>query len=942
MINRNAFGRNPLSLALASALAIGAATPALAQQADEPQQTTVSSKRNTTDLDKVTVTGSRIKRADVEGPAPVTVVTAADIEKQGFSTVYDALNTLSQFTGTVQNQLNANGFTPNASFLNIRGLGPGYQLVLINGRRAADYPLPYNSQSNAVNLANIPAGAIDRIEVLSGGASAIYGSDAVAGVVNIIMKTNFEGDLLSVRAGTTTRGGGDTGRLQWTGGKTGERSSITYAFEYLGREAIYAGQRSFMDSTRRDPSLTDPSQATATPGIRYTVWTDANGNPTGNPSAPGRHLGWAMAGNLNATCDRFKEFDPVTVSGQAYCGYYGYPAGQSIRNSDKTYNAYLYGTYELNDSTQAWAQLSYSNSESTVASSSRFFTSATALGSNNFYDPNIGGVVGNVTRIITPTEIGGSGGQPSKFKEQSVDFAAGLRGSVSDGRFDWDATLSHSRYEANEEFNWLVQSKVRDFFFGPRLGTQAGTGYPIYAMNIGRLTNPLTASDVKAISSSYKNKSSSEVSQGSLVFSGDLFELPAGSLSMAAVLEAANQKYDVNPDARVRMDYTGNDAPMGLTATGGKGSRDRYSVGLEFAIPILDSVKANLAGRYDKFNDASDIDGAFTWSSGLEWRPISSLLLRGSYATSFKAPDMHYIYAGESGFYTYAFDEYACRSEGKDPTKTADCGGSLYHPQVFGTRQGDPRLKAEEGKSFTVGFVWDVIDNLSLTVDYYNIELEGAISDLTGLLYREEAACRLGTTRDGQVVDPNSDRCADFVNRVMRDNNGDIVEIATYPQNQAKTKTSGIDSSLAYEIKTDRLGSFGLKSSWTHVLKMDVQQFAGEPFENQRDHKQFFNFRSRVNWELNWQRDDWATSLYGYRWGSLPNWAETGRIAPYTIWNANVRKKITNKATVGLFVNNVLDKLHPKDDTFNTYPYFWRAYSPIGREVFVQFDYKFN
>ncbi len=893
-------------------------------------------------LDKVTVTGSRIKRAEVEGPAPVVVVTAQDIEKQGFSTVYDALNTLSQFTGSVQNELNAGGFTPNGSFLNLRGLGPGYQLVLINGRRAADYPQPYNGQSNAVNLANIPAAAIDRIEVLSGGASAIYGSDAVAGVVNIIMKTNFDGDMLSVRAGTTTRGGGDTGRLQWVGGKTTERASITYAFEFLGREAIYAGQRDFMDSTRDDPSLTDPADATSYPGIRYTAWVDANGNPTSNVNAPGRKLGWLMADNLDTTCGRFAEFDPVAVNGQAYCGYFGYPAGQSIRNSDKTYNAYLYGTYDVTDSTQAWAQLSYSNSKATVASSSRFFSSASVLGANNFYDPNIGGVVGNVYRFITPSEIGNGGGQPSIFKEQSLDVAAGMRGSVFDGRFDWDATLSHSRYDSDESYNWLVQSKVRDVFFGPRLGTDATSGYAIYAINMNRLLNPLSSSDVSAMSSSYKNESSSNVTQGSFVFSGDLFELPAGSLSMAAVLEGATQKYDVNPDARARLDYDGDDAPMGLTSTGGSGKRDRYSAGLEFSIPLLASLKANLAGRYDKFNDASDIDGAFTWSSGLEWRPVESLLLRGSYATSFKAPDMHYIYAGESGFYTLAFDEYACRAAGLNPTSTADCGGSLYHPQVFGTRKGDARLKAEEGKSYTVGVVWDIMDDLSLTVDYYNIELEGAISDLTSQLYREEAACRLGTNRDGQAVDGTSDRCVELVSRVIRDSNGEIIEIATFPQNQAKTKTSGIDASAAYDFTTDRLGKFGAKVAWTHVLKLDVQQYAGEAFENQRDHKQHFNFRSRINWELNWARDDWAASVYGYRWGSLPNWAETGRIGSHVIWNTNVRKKITNNATLGLYVNNVFDKIHPKDDTYNSYPYFFYSFSPVGREVFVQFDYKFN
>ena len=925
------FGRSKLNLALIAILA-GSAGTAFAQ---EQQSATSNTESNsTTSLDKVVVTGSRIKKVDIEGPAPVTVITAEDIEKQGFSTVYDALNTLTQFTGSVQNELNQNGFTPNASFLNLRGLGPGYQLVLINGRRTADYPMPYNSQSNAVNLAAIPSAAIERIEVLSGGASAIYGSDAVAGVVNVILKTNYEGDLLTLRGGTTTMGGGDSGRIQWVGGKTGDRWSLTYAAEYLEREAIYGYQREFMDSFRDDPSLADPANATtAYEGVRFTVNRGAGAIRE-------------YPGGVEEVCSRFTEFEAfrsTPTSPVNRCGYFGWPAGQAIRNSDSNISGYLYGTYDINDSVQGWAQLNLVSSEANVASSSRFIQSGAGLGIGNFWDPNFNGIVGNVLRFITPSEIGSGGGQPSVFKETSIDAAVGVRGTLADGRFDWDATLSHARYDMKEEFSWVVASKVRDFFFGPRLGTHTN-GLPIYNLNTQRLLNPLTPGEVGEMTSRYQSDADSQVTQGSFVISGDLFEMPAGPLAMAAVIEGASQKYDVSPDERLLLSYAGTDAPMGLTATAGGGKRDRYSAGLEFSIPLLETLKASLAGRYDKFNDASDINGAFTWSAGLEWRPIDSLLLRGSYATSFKAPDMHYIYAGESGFYLYILDEYACREAGLDPRNSQQCGGdSDYVYQVFGTRQGDPHLDAEEGKSFTAGIVWDVHDSVSMSVDYYNIELEGAINDLTGLLFREEAACLIGTTRDGTPVDTSSARCANFTGRVIRDpDTGEVLEFNTYPQNQALTKTSGLDARVTYKLDTDRMGDFMAELGWTHVLKLEAQQFEGEPFENRRDHMQWFNFRSRVNWQVGWTKDDWNVNVNGFRWGSLPNWAETGRIAPYIIWNARIEKKITEKATVGLAVNNVLNKLHPEDNTFNSYPYFWRAFSPIGREVFVNFNYKFN
>lgn len=937
--NSRALKRNHLCAALIAALVLPAGA-ALAQDAASQTEQKTENQQGTATLDKVTVTGSRIKRAEIEGPAPVTVITADDIEKQGFGTVYDALNTLSQFTGSVQNELSAGSFTQNANFLNLRGLGPGYQLVLINGRRAADYPLPYNSQSNAVNIGNIPAAAIDRIEVLTGGASAIYGSDAVAGVVNIILKTNYEGDLVTLRGGSTTRGGGDTGRFQWVGGKTGDNWSLTYATEYLSREAIYASQREFMDSYRDDPSV-DPADALPIESLRFTL-NGVRYYPDG----------------VAETCGRFPDYELYrsvpTAPAPNRCGYFGYPATQSVRNSDANFATYLYGTYDFSGGMQAWASLNYTQTKAKLSSATRFIQSGGSLGIGNFYDPNLGGTVGNILRIFTPREVGTTGAE-GRFKERSIDAAAGLRGTMFNDKFDWDATLSHARYNVDDEYNWPIASKVREFFFGPQLGTRPN-GLPIYALNVDRLLNPLTPDQIAAFSGTFKNEASSQVTQGTFALSGDLFELPAGPLSMAAVLEASSQKYDISPDPRARTGYTGTEAPMGRSATGGGGERDRYAFGMEFSVPIFSTLKANLAGRYDKYDDISDVDGAATWSAGLEWRPFESLLLRANHSTSFRAPDMHYIFAQPSGFFLNgALDEYRCRRDGFDPNPPAGsaqpCGtGSDYTYSFAGVRQGNARLEEETGKSTTIGFVWDIIDNMSISVDYYKIKLESAVQDInSGYLFRKEADCRLGETRDGAAVDVNSAECQYFRGLVQRNGvdpdlgtDDEVVQFTSVPFNQAMQETSGIDATFRYRLDTDRLGNFDMGLTWTHVLKLEEQDFPGGEIVNTRDHKQYFNFRSRINWNIGWEKNDWAANVYGYRWGSLPNWAETGRIAPYIVWNASVAKKITDKVSVGLYVNNVFDKLAPRDDTFNSYPFFWRAYSPVGREVFVQFDYKFN
>lgn len=934
-----------LAAAILAALLAPAAGISAAQEATPPpagSAETPTEAQTQGELDRVTVTGSRIKRAQIEGPAPVTVITAEQIERQGFSTVYDTLNTLTEFTGSVQNELTQSGFTPNASFLNLRGLGPGYQLVLINGRRAADYPLPYNGQSNAVNLANIPAAAIDRIEVLSGGASAIYGSDAVAGVVNIILKTNFEGDELSIRGGTTTRGGGDTARFQWVGGKTGDNWSLTYAFEALEREQIFASQRDFMDSYYDQPA-TDPDDINPVEGLLVIdAITSARYFGEGNP-------------NPAAVCSRFSEFQGYFFETSAVytglrCGYPGYPATQAIRNSDSNQSGYLYGTFDFENGMQAFAQLSVTRARAKLASGTQFWAS------DIFFDPTLQsdalpfGAFVSTQRIFTPDEVGGPASQNSIFEERSYDFAVGLRGSFLDARFDWDATLSRAEYQLDSEVPRFLANRLTDYFLGEADGLDPFFGaYPIYDLNDARYYNPIDPATFGSLNTIVRDTASSDVTQASFVFSGDLFELPAGAVSMAATLEGARQSYDLRPDPRTAPDYAGDEPIYNLTSTGGAGERDRYALGVEFSVPVLDSLKVNVAGRYDKYDDITAVDDAVTWQAGLEWRPVDSLLIRGTRATSFRAPDMHYVFANESGFFIPVLDEYRCRRDGFDPTAAnSPCAGAEYSYQVFGTRRGNPGLEEETGKSTTVGFVWDVMDNMSISADYYDIELEGQVGDIsTSYLFRNEADCLLGVTRDGAPVDTASDSCAFFTGLVTRTgvdsiNDDEIDTYLSIPFNQALVTTSGIDAKWRYRLDTDRLGDFRFDLGWTHVLKLDVQEFPGSEVIETRDNLQYFNARSRVNGSVAWNRDDWAAAVYFIRQGSLPNWGETGRIAPHFQWNINVAKEITDKATIGVYVNNVFDKIAPRDDTFNTYPYFWRAYSPVGREVFVQFDYKFN
>lgn len=924
-------GRSSLAMALLASLWAPLSAAAQSSEVDTTTEAT------TKELDRVNVTGSRIARAQVEGPAPITVITAQDIQKQGFSTVWESLGTLTQFSGSAFNESDQTGSSPNGQYLNLRGLGPGYQLILLNGKRLADYPQSYGANGTAVSLGSIPAAAVERIEVMSGGASAIYGSDAVAGVVNIITKTDFNGDTIRLRGGTTTRGGGDTGQLQWSGGRTGDRWSLTYAFERLDREAIVASQREFMDSYYDHPgNRADPASPNASisgvylrQGTTY-LWPTATGL-----SSSADALAEACAAT-NPEFTPYKTSDSLAAPNR--CGAFGYYEGRSVQNGYGKTSAYLSGTFDFSDEVQGYAQVLANRSEDESSSQTHYYIGEGAF---TVYDPDLGLVTAQ--RIFLPSEVGGI--KNIEYDEKSWNVNAGVRGKLFDGRFDWDASVSLSRYDITTRRPRFLTNAVRDYYMGPIQGYTTN-GVEIREFYADRLFAPGSPELYDQLTTEVVSRGESSSDQAQLVFSGDLFELPAGMLQIATVLEAAHQKYDLNPDPRTTVDYTGSERIYNLTQTPGGGPRDRYAVGLELRVPIFNRLSATLAGRYDKYDDITSVDDAATWQAGIEWRPFDNLLVRGSHATSFRAPDLLWIYAGTSANNPTITDEYLCRRAGLDPLSEA-CSAA-YEYQTFSTQSSNPLLEEETGKSTTFGFVWDILPTLSLSTDYYRIELEGRVESISSeTLLENNANCLLGTDRAGNAVDTASAACQFYTESVTRSPGteltaeGTITAFETFPINQSLMRTDGIDANLRYSFDAGNWGSFGLQAGYTRVLKMEVAQFSDAEAVDVMNDVDYLAFRTRANWRVNWNIADWSTSLYGYRYGSRPNYAETARVAPYIVWNADISKKITDKATLGVSVLNVFNTLHPDDDTYTAWPYFPRVYSAIGRQAYINFTYNF-
>lgn len=958
---------SPQRCRLFAAILIGLAVPGMAAtaaaQEAQPSGNTdaepASDNKPAQTLDKVQVTGSRIKRVQVEGPSPVVVITAEDIKKQGFTTVAEALGTLTQYTGTVVGgEWNFGNQQPDASYLNLRGLGVGYQLILLNGKRMADYAAASSPADTGISVGSIPAAAVARIEVLSSSASAIYGSDAVAGVVNIITKDNWEGNNLRLRGGTTTAGGGDTFNLQFSGGKTWDRGSITYAFEQLNRKPMYAWQRfdkGIGDMMHAPQQSADPNRLTYapvdgltlwfydTPGdyMHYNTWLNQSGElVTATPDSPdaGGALQYACAQAGPTYTPYYPYDDPADGDAPTACGNMHYYDWATMSNKYNKTSGYVAGNFRFTDNLEGYGQLmvTYSRDQMTNRSNLYIFNQGNAT------DVTRG--MFEYQRIIDPEQ---AGGMPHRtYQETGISANVGLRGTVFK-RFDWDASITYSQSEMKSWWIGPLTNKVHTWLFGEPVGT--ANGGPLYDLGpeqLAHMFNPMTPEDYAAMTDLIVNRNDSSALSAQFVFSGPLFKMPAGDVEMAFVAEATHSKYMLAPDVRSRNSYEGEDHTFNYNATWGGGSRDRYAAGLELRVPLLQSLTASLAGRYDKYDDISDIAGAATWAAGLEWRPLDNLLIRANHQTSFLAPNLMWVYGGPVSSYGTYTNEYLCREDGLDLTTSAGnqaCYNGAYNDGLWTISGGlNNYLHEETATSDGIGFVWDVLDKLSISADYWEIELDGKSTYLNfGDILWGNTNCLMGSEPNGTPVDPGSGECAMYADLVKRDADGHITDLKSVAINLAGVRTKGYDASLRYAWNWGRLGDFTLNAGITHVLGYDERVTDGDPWQDRMGWTSRVAFRTRTNWTLGWNRDDWNVNLYGYRNGHRWNAAADKYLPAHVQWNANVSKKITDNVRLGVDVVNLMNKYGPKDPTYYGFPYYNAIYGLTGRAVYVNLDVDF-
>ena len=898
------------------------------------QTQTDADKRNVETLDKITVTGSLIPQVQVETATPITSITAQDIQKQGFKDVYEVLRSQPLATGAVQDSQFSGGFTSAAKPISLLGLDPGFTLVLIDGRPMADYPLLYNGQSNFVDLASVPTAMVERIDIAPGNQSSIYGSSAIAGVVNIILKKRLDGTELSFRMGSYDGGGGGNQRFQLTSGHSWDKLDLTAGLQLSNQDPIYGFNRKDFDSTNDNPDV----------AARYGSRTFVHNSSSGAYIDPGAAACAPLAGLFGGTT--FYDTRPGRGN---YCGSRYEPGYSTILNKERSASGYANLNYALNDSTDIYATLLMNRTKNESNSGSRFWQPS--LDTSGYIFNNLTGDLESYQRIFSPEETGDVDFNNERQTADSYNVAIGIKGALGQSNWDYNAYYARSEYHIDSRQWWPLKDKMEDFFREHFLGPQLGDyyGYPIYEPNDAGFYQALTPEQYRSFQGEIRTKSKTWTQNVNLQFTNtSLFTLPAGDVGFAGVLQAGQQSWSNPTDTRVVTDQF-----WGLSGTQGKGKRDNWAAAVELRVPIFSKLTASLSGRYDDYkNDGGGSDSRATWKAALEYRPIDSLLFRGNYATAFKSPDMSYVFAGDSGFYTFVPDYYRCATE-QPGVPIAQC--TLNDEQVRGSRSGNGDLKSITAKSWGGGVVWSPNSSFTVSADYYRIKIDNKVADLDlDLLLRNESACRQGQ------LDANSPTCVDALQRIGRaganaPQPNQLNTVAVNPINVAKEDVSGVTANLDYRWATDSWGSFMLGARYNVTLKHESQQYPEDPvIDLLRNPYYSSEFKNIFSGTLGWQMGDWTTTLYGIRYGRTPNFAaqdttdgyaadDAGKVKAWTTFNLTVDYAVTDDVSLSLTANNLTAERPPRDRTYTTYPYYnIFNYNGYGRSYMLEMNWRFG
>jgi iron complex outermembrane receptor protein len=759
-------------------------------------------------LETIVVTGSYLRRADTESPSPVDVISAEDILKSGRTTIADVIHSLSSDNSGTLTQNFSGAMAGGASGVSLRGLTVDATLVLIDGHRMATYPLADDGQRPFVDISSLPLGIVDRVEVLKDGASAIYGSDAIAGVVNIITKKEFTGFDLATNLGSSIKADGLSQRVSATygfGNLINDGHNVYVNVEYRHSAEIKQEDRgSYLNQLDLRPyggsdlrggvvQQAFPNNGTYT-AVGQVAPLDRAAVPPHQPQADGFYmLPGCAPQNLNdsggCTWDPnlYKKIQPRTAGldvtakwtqklGDAWTSSLAASFFRSESEQWRQPNQYLDGTttvpftwagsagvlVDQTDPLTTQIVLPANHPDNPFNPASPYFAGAQAFyGAANFaqYIGKPALFYGALTDI--PVQI-------SHYQTDVIRVVDDLTAQLG----GWDTNLSAG----------FIRAATRVTYTGFVRASALDAALANDTYRVGQNAHLNSPSLYQTLAPETHDTATSTLSFFSATASRPLTPLPGGDLALA-----------VGADARfTRIDNPGQPyAPQGDILMDGsfyaKGSQSVYAAFAELSAPVTHQLELSTAARVDRYNAAGT---AFTPKFGLKWKIIPQLAFRGTYARGFRAPGI--AESGASGAASSVFgqpDPLRCAATGKP----SDCGAGY----VAVLSEANPNLKPEHSKSYTLGFIVEPVRGLNLTADYFNItrtnEIGSAPLDPANAV---RGAQQPGTNYPGPVIYYNTPYI-----------------------NISKSETSGFDGEIRTVLPLGAYGELSTKTSATYLLQ---------------------------------------------------------------------------------------------------------------------------
>ena len=900
----------------------------------------------TTELDRIEVTGSRIKRTDIETSQPIFSMSREEIQAQGLTSVGDVIQNISTNGSTLNTTYNNGG--NGETRVNLRNIGSNRTLVLVNGRRWVGG----TGLGGAVDLNTIPTAAVERIEVLKDGASTIYGSDAIAGVVNVILRQNFDGAEANAYFGQFDKGDGTRQAYDITIGSSGERWSAMAGAGYVKEEPVWAGDRE-ISAVPNFGSSPGYGGSAALPDGLMCIFDDDLGctNPDRteygvfipDPSNPN---GWrpyrGIVDNYNFAPDNY------LITPQERKSIF---ANASLDISDNL-RFKMTTTFNQRRSEQILAAMpvSFGVFASGVGSS-------VVISANNIYNDYGQEIAGGLRRTV---ETGG------RIFRQNVDtfaFNGGFEGTFEVGEryFDWEAGMFYGENSQSDStdglltFTALRNALGASFIDGsgtPRCGTPGAVIEGCVPLDFLHGPGTITPEMLSYVTFQAHDQFGYEQKNYYANIGGDLFNLPGGPLAFSFGIESRTESGYDHPDALINAgDTTGN----ARTATDGSFKVDEAY--LEFAVPVLADVPGaqlldfSIASRYSDYSNFGDtINSKF----GFRWKPIDDLMIRGNWSEGFRAPSVTELFSGAADSYPTISDPCAGSYAGEPNTnRPGSCAGipayNQTNPQIRITVGGNINLQPETSVSKTLGFVYSPswLEGFDVSLDWWQIELTDTITGLGGQ-----------TILNRCYFDGDSNACA----LIERNPNGSIADLLSAGLNIGSTIIEGYDMTVGYRMPETAWGKFSIIWDSTYFTRYenddDGDNLVGEYFD--RDN----HWRIRSNLNLRWELGDWGASWFtrfyskqdesclglpSSQWSFLCSSptrrdedgpAPENRIGSTTYHDANLFWKSPWNATVTLGVNNILDKDPPRAaDTFANS--FDPQYEIPGRFYYLRYTKRF-